>query len=82
MKVNARSERGYAAVLTAAALLFLLGLAALAVDSSLFFQQARAEQRVADLACLAGAQELPEAPTAAVTTAAWGLSRAFNIPLP
>jgi hypothetical protein len=70
MKVTVRSERGYAAVLTAAALLFLLGLAALAVDSSLFFQQARAEQRVADLACLAGAQELPGAPIAAVTTAA------------
>jgi hypothetical protein len=57
-------------MLTAAALLFLLGAAALAVDSSLFFQQARSEQRVADLACLAGAQELPEAPALAVEKAA------------
>ncbi|MGH8928846.1 MAG: pilus assembly protein TadG-related protein [Acidimicrobiia bacterium] len=64
------SDRGYAALLTAAALLFLLGAAALAVDTSMFFQQARSEQRVADLACLAGAQELPEDPVNAVTMAA------------
>jgi hypothetical protein len=63
-------ERGYAALLTALALLFLLAAAALAVDTSMFFQQARSEQRVADLACLAGAQELPEDPTAAVQMAA------------
>ena len=36
----------------------------------MLFQQARAEQRVADLACLAGAQELPEQPSAAVAKAA------------
>lgn len=64
------SERGYTAILTALALLFLLGAASLAVDSSMFFQQARAEQRVADLACLAGVQELPENPAAAVQKAA------------
>ena len=63
-------DRGYAALLTATALLFLLGAAALAVDTSMFFQQARAEQRVADLACLAGAQELPQDPVSAVTMAA------------
>lgn len=63
-------EHGYTAILTAVALLFLLGAAALAVDSSMFFQQARAEQRVADLACLAGAQELPEQPALAVAKAA------------
>lgn len=65
-----RTEKGYTAILTAIALLFLLGAAALAVDSSMFFQQARAEQRVADLACLAGVQELPENPSAAVQKAA------------
>lgn len=64
-----RADKGYTAILTAVALLFLLGAAALAVDSSMLFQQARAEQRVADLACLAGAQELPE-PSAAVAKAA------------
>jgi hypothetical protein len=57
-------------MLTAAALLFLLGAAALAVDGSMFFQQARSEQRVADLACLAGVQELPEDSVGAVTMAA------------
>jgi Flp pilus assembly protein TadG len=67
---RAPAETGYTAILTAVALLFLLGAAALAVDSSMLFQQARAEQRVADLACLAGAQELPEQPAAAVRTAA------------
>lgn len=64
------NDRGYVALLTALVLLFLLGAAALAVDTSMFFQQARSEQRVADLACLAGAQELPEAPAAAVEMAA------------
>lgn len=68
--MNRRLERGYAALLTAAAFLFLLGLAALAVDTSMFFQQARSEQRVADLACLAGAQELPEDSALAVAKAA------------
>jgi len=65
-----RRQDGYAALLTAAALLFLLGAAALAVDTSMFFQQARSEQRVADLACLAGAIELPESPATAVEKAA------------
>jgi Flp pilus assembly protein TadG len=65
-----RTERGYAALLTAGAFLFLIALAAFAVDISMFFQQARAEQRVADLACLAGAQELPENPANAVAMAA------------
>jgi Flp pilus assembly protein TadG len=65
-----KTDYGYTALLTALALLFLLGAAALAVDTSMFFQQARSEQRVADLACLAGAQELPETPAAAVEMAA------------
>lgn len=47
-----------------------MGAAALAVDTSLFYQQARSEQRVADLACLAGARELPENPAGAVAMAA------------
>lgn len=64
-----RRQDGYAALLAAAALLFLMGSAALAVDTSMFFQQARSEQRVADLACLAGAIELPESPGTAVEKA-------------
>ena len=63
-------ERGIAAVWTAVILLFLIGATALAVDTSEFFQQARSQQRAADLACLAGAAELPSNPTLAVEKAA------------
>ncbi len=70
MRSQELSQWGYAALITAATLLFLLGAAALAVDTSMFYQQAQSEQRVADLACLAGAQELPEDAVAAVTMAA------------
>lgn len=64
-----RNSRGIAAVLTAASLVALLGFAALAVDASGFFQQASSQQRASDLACLAGVQELPESPLAAVNKA-------------
>ncbi len=55
-----RQEHGIAAVWTAVILLFLIGATALAVDTSEFFQQARSQQRAVDLACLAGAAELPD----------------------
>ena len=63
-------EAGVAAVWTAIVLLFLLGATALAVDTSEFFQKARSQQRAVDLACLAGAAELPGDPTMAVQKAA------------
>lgn len=63
-------ENGIAALWTAIVLLFLLGATALAVDTSEFFQQARSQQRAVDLACLAGAAELPGDPTMAVQKAA------------
>ena len=63
-------ETGIAAVWTAVILLFLIGVTALAVDTSEFFQQARSQQRAVDLACLAGAAELPGNPTLAVQKAA------------
>lgn len=63
-------ETGIAAVWTAVILLFLLGATALAVDTSEFFQQARSQQRAVDLACLAGAAELPSDPAMAVQKAA------------
>ncbi|MDH3398120.1 MAG: pilus assembly protein, partial [Acidimicrobiia bacterium] len=63
-------ERGIAAVWTAVILLFLIGVTALAVDTSEFFQQARSQQRAVDLACLAGAAELPADPALAVEKAA------------
>jgi hypothetical protein len=50
--------------------LFLIGAAALAVDTSEFFQQARSQQRAVDLACLAGVAELPNNPALAVEKAA------------
>ncbi len=65
----ARTERGAAALLVAAGLLFMLGAAALAVDTSSFYQDARADQTTADLACLAGVAELPDT-SAAITAAA------------
>jgi Flp pilus assembly protein TadG len=58
--MSRRRESGVTAVWTAGVMLFLLGAAALAIDLSGMFQQARAEQRAADLACLAGVWELPE----------------------
>jgi len=61
-------ERGAAALLIAAAMVFIFGAAALAVDTSSFYQDARTDQTTADLACLAGVAELPD--TAAAITAA------------
>ena len=63
-------EGGIAAVWTAVILLFLIGATALALDTSEFFQQARSQQRAVDLACLAGAAELPSDPALAVEKAA------------
>jgi hypothetical protein len=63
-------EQGIAAVWTAVILLFLIGVTALAVDTSEFFQKARSQQRAVDLACLAGVVELPGDPALAVEKAA------------
>lgn len=60
MRRNQRSERGAAALMVAGALGFLFGMAALAVDTSDFYQTARVGQTTADLACLAGVSELPD----------------------
>ena len=65
-----RDESGIAAVWTAVILLFLIGATALAIDTSEFFQNARSQQRAVDLACLAGAAELPGDPSMAVEKAA------------
>lgn len=59
MRRNAEGDRGIALIWTAAALVFLLGAAALAVDASGFFDQARVQQTGADLACLAGVRHAP-----------------------
>lgn len=63
-------DRGVVVLWVAALLLFFMGMAALAVDASGFFEDARFEQTVADLSCLAGVRELPEdAPTARLKAA-------------
>lgn len=64
-----RPEKGAAALLVAASLLFILGMAAIAVDVSGFYQDARVGQTTADLACLAGVADLPADPAAAFTHA-------------
>ena len=63
------NERGATALLVAGAMLFIFGSAALAVDTSSFYQDARADQTTADMACLAGVYELPDT-SAAITAAA------------
>jgi len=64
-----RHEQGFAAMWTAVVLLFLVGATALAVDNSSFFRAARADQTSADLACLAGVQELPGSASSAPNVA-------------
>lgn len=62
-------ERGAAALLVAGSLMFLIGAAVMAVDVSGFLNTARTERTTADLSCLAGVAELPDA-TAAIELAA------------
>ncbi|HSL25916.1 MAG TPA: pilus assembly protein TadG-related protein, partial [Acidimicrobiia bacterium] len=65
-----RASDGFSAVWVALILLFLLGAAALAVDASGFWQQARVQQNASDFACLAGVRHAPSDPPAAVNKAA------------
>ncbi|NND02185.1 MAG: Tad domain-containing protein [Acidimicrobiia bacterium] len=64
-----RAEHGASALLVAGALMFIFGAAALAVDTSSLYQDARSNQTVADMACLAGLAELPDT-NAAINAAA------------
>ncbi|HXG41527.1 MAG TPA: Tad domain-containing protein [Dehalococcoidia bacterium] len=68
--MDGRGQRGNVIVLVALALVGLMGFAAVAVDVGYFVWQRQDLQRVADAAALAGIQELPEDPTAAVAVAA------------
>jgi uncharacterized membrane protein YgcG len=49
---------------------FMFGLAALAIDLSAGYEEARAQQTVVDLACMAAVDRLPEDPATAVLRAA------------
>src|SRR5690606_27647687 len=60
MRLRKDNDRGAAALIVAGSLIFLFGMAALAVDTSDFYQTARVGQTTADLACLAGVAELPD----------------------
>lgn len=61
---------GISAIWVAIVLLFLMGGAALAVDASGFWQQARLQQNAADFACLAGVRHAPSDAATAVNKAA------------
>jgi hypothetical protein len=70
LKMRKRREEGMVAIWGALTFLFLVGAVAFAADTSGFYQSARVDQTTADLACLAGAQELPGDAAAARTIAA------------
>jgi Flp pilus assembly protein TadG len=69
MTVARKDERGQAIVLMVLALVVLLGMAAMVLDVGGWFRDQRRLQGTADAAALAGAQQLPNAPTAAQTMA-------------
>jgi len=64
-----KDERGQGLVLAALAMSVVMGFAAMAVDAGSFYQERRGLQNAADAAALAGAQELPQNPSAAVQKA-------------
>jgi Flp pilus assembly protein TadG len=64
-----RDERGQAVVLTVLALAALLGMSAMVLDVGSWWRTSRRLQATADAATLAGAQMLPNDPSAAKSTA-------------
>lgn len=62
-------DRGFSAIWVAVVALFLVGSAALAVDTSGAFATARTDQNTADLSCLAGVAELPDDAAAGIDVA-------------
>ncbi|MEX0864663.1 MAG: pilus assembly protein TadG-related protein [Acidimicrobiia bacterium] len=66
--VTDAGERGISFIWVAVVFLFLTASAALAIDTSGAFGTARTDQNTADLACLAGVDELPDQ-TAAINIA-------------
>jgi hypothetical protein len=69
MSTRRDNERGATALLVAGAMIFIIGAAALAIDTASLYQDARVDQTTADLACLAGVVELPDS-SAAISAAA------------
>jgi Flp pilus assembly protein TadG len=66
---RAQGQRGSVVIITALFLVGLLGFTAIAVDVGYLAWQKRELQNIADAAALAGAQELPNNPDAAVNVA-------------
>ena len=64
-----RGESGQALILAAAAMVVILGMAAMAIDVGMFLQERRDLQNAADAAALAGAADLPDSPANAVSHA-------------
>jgi hypothetical protein len=64
-----RTERGQSLVLTLLFMTVLIGMAAAVVDVGSWYRADRKLQANADAAALAGAQELPESPSEALSTA-------------
>ena len=74
MSRPATDDRGYSALWVAIVAMFLVAAAALAVDTSGAFGTAQTDQTTADLACLAGVQEIPEDPMAGI-----GMAMAYAV---
>ena len=67
-----RRESGQALVLAAAAMVLILGMAAMTIDVGMLLQERRDLQNAADAAALAGVQGLPASPADAIADAtAW-----------
>ena len=62
-------ERGQGLVLAAAAMVIILGFAALAIDVGRFLHERRELQNAADAAAMAGVRDLPSSPGAATSDA-------------
>ena len=68
---TARGERGQILPLVVIALVALLGIAAFAIDVGYAYYAKRQLQSATDAAALAGAQDLPNAPTAIATATSY-----------
>lgn len=64
-----RRESGQALILAAAAMVVVIGMAAMAIDVGMFLHEKRDLQNAADAAALAGAQDLPASAANAVVSA-------------
>jgi len=74
-----RHERGQVVVLTAGAMVVLLGFAALAIDIGFFAHTKRDLQNDADAMALAGAQEIPDQGLANSKAQEWGTNNDVDL---